>query len=492
MSWRHEPRWRRQLRGYYHLGKVAYEMIPSGYKTIGKAIGYGTGIKAAKGAYDSFSSNATQMPPIRTKIAKRRADKYHRQAKMAASLAKWANRTALPKKKSSQRSPGFDVSRGGKQKKIRPRNMGASNSKSAGFFKKSGRRRLNTFEKVGARGITVCNEKGGVLTGPFLRTGYVGHAIFTRSFLRYNVCRAFVKWIAVQLKIAIVDFASSFPTEVPTGAAVSIALVHRTTWSGTTTETLLSITPGLTTFENIAQEIYTIASTFTPTGQFVSLRLSHGNGTRFVYSMLKSKVNLYVKSSMKIQNRTINASGNLQADDVDNVPLYGKSYYGSGNYMQMNYNDFALNDAQTDIFLIAPSGATVALDPPTIADGETGTVNPFTEPPKKNQLFNVKGVGKAHLDPGQIKTSVLYYQKLFSLNKIFQATSGVDDTFNQLCNIGKYRIFCFEKMIDAVLYDAEGVNAIRIAYEHDHKMAIDVSMPQVHVSNTIVRQVLAA
>lgn len=479
------------MRGYYHLGKVAYEMIPSGYKTIGKAIGYGTGIKAAKSAFDSFSSNATQMPPIRTKIGKSRADKFLRQSRMASSLAKWANRTALPKKKASpKRSPGFDVSRGGTRKKLRPRMMGASHSKSAGFFKKSSRRKLNTFEKVGARGITVCNEVGGVLTGPLMRTGYVGHALFTRPFLRYNVCRALVKWISEQLKISIVDFASSFPTEIPTGAAISIALVHRTSWSGLTSETVLSIVPGTTSFENIVQEIYTIASTFTPTGQFISLRISHGNGTRYVYSMLKSKVNCYVKSSMKIQNRTINASGNIQADDVDNVPLYGKSYYGTGNYIQMNYNDFAINDSQTDIFLIAPSGATVALDPPTIANGETGSVNPFTEPPKKNQLFNVKGVGKAHLDPGQIKTSVLYYQKLFSLNKIFQAIAGTDGTSNQLCNLGKYRIFCFEKMIDAVTYDAEGVNSIRIAYEHDHKMAINVSMPQVHVSNTIVRHVL--
>lgn len=461
-------------------------------------------LQAAKNNYDqianarkddSFSSNATQMPKIRTRIAKRRADKFLRESRMARSLAKWANKTALPKKKAAQqsavkRSPGFDVFRGGNIKKLRPRNMGASSSKSSGFFKKSSRRKLNTFEKVGARGITVCNELGGVLTGPLMRTGYVGHAIFTRSFLRYNVARAFVKWIARQLKIDIVDFASSFPTEVPTGSAISVALCHRTSWTGTVTETLLSITPGTTTFEQIAQEIYTLASAFTPSGQFTSIRISHGNGTRFVYSMLKSKIDVYVKSTLKIQNRTINASGNLQADDVDNVPLYGKSYYGTGNYIQMNYNDFAPNNAQTDIYLIAPSGTTVSLDPPTIANGETGTVNPFTEPPKKNQLFNVKGVGKAHLDPGQVKTSVLYYRKVFSLNKVFQAASGTDGTSNQLCNIGKYRIFCFEKMLDSVAYDIEGVNAIRIAYEHDHKMAINVSMPQVHVSNTIVRQVL--
>ena len=40
------------------------------------------------------------------------------------------------------------------------------------------------------------------------------------------------------------------------------------------------------------------------------------------------------KSSFKIQNRSSNGVDD-DADDVDNIPLYGKSYYGKSNGMNM-------------------------------------------------------------------------------------------------------------------------------------------------------------
>lgn len=53
-----------------------------------------------------------------------------------------------------------------------------------------------------------------------------------------------------------------------------------------------------------------------------------------------------------------------------------------------------------------------------------------------------------------------------------------------------YRIFAFEKMINSVVTDA--VTAIKLAFEHDHKIAVCMTAPKVIVSNTIFTSVVAA
>jgi len=61
---------------------------------------------------------------------------------------------------------------------------------------------------------------------------------------------------------------------------------------------------------------------------------------RFQIDLSKCRIHLYAKSSLKLQNRTVNLNANNDDEDVDNVPLYVKSYFGSGNFA---YDPFSLN-----------------------------------------------------------------------------------------------------------------------------------------------------
>lgn len=111
--------------------------------------------------------------------------------------------------------------------------------------------------------------------------------------------------------------------------------------------------------------------------QFLRLivRDNDANGfTRLDIDLRRCKFDIYVKSSLKIQNRTVNTDANNEADDVDNVPLYGKQFEGSGNYVLLGDNIVAPSRTiQTNLIQAAFDGS-----------------SPFSEVPGLKQVVRAK------------------------------------------------------------------------------------------------------
>lgn len=184
-------------------------------------------------------------------------------------------------------------------------------------------------------------------------------------------------------------------------------------------------------------------------------------------NMANMKCHFEIKSTLKIQNQTVATAGDDE-DDVNNVPLYGKSY---------NFNGTQLK--QTRPYIGNGGGTVISQDLSANVDlGVISYVNSseLPEPVQGPVEFRgLKAIGKAHLDPGQVKTSVLtdtinmYFSTLFK--------SFMDDipsiSVQRARNFGKGRIFALEKMINVL-----GSLSLKIAYEHNYEVSTSVKLKQ--------------
>jgi hypothetical protein len=193
------------------------------------------------------------------------------------------------------------------------------------------------------------------------------------------------------------------------------------------------------------------------------------------------KIKLDMKGDLKIQNRTVNVSTITNEDDVNNSPIYGKSYegMGSGPYIKGN------NVGSTSAFSFIANNVTgvIAVSP---------TQDHFKEPLDYQMFQPVKKIGKIHLDPGQIKTSVISKRISMDLNRFFLLISPVNtDTATATSQglgqrrvdgtLANYRMFAVEKLLDANISTL--TTPVTVAYEHNLKIMCSVSFRNSNPTN---------
>jgi len=198
--------------------------------------------------------------------------------------------------------------------------------------------------------------------------------------------------------------------------------------------------------------------------EFIKVQVAVGAGNETINNANVQCVNLTCtlacKSTLKIQNRSITTVGENEADDVDNVPLYGKSYGGMG----------------AGCTHISQSVSFMANEDTGIIDNQGATA--IQEPPNPAEFDNCKTAGKARIEPGHIKTSVLSNTMRLSFNELVQAVSSVDPTVTKgVATKGSYRFFCLEKMLDAT------ATTISIAVEHNLYMTAVINEKNTHVTS---------
>jgi len=184
---------------------------------------------------------------------------------------------------------------------------------------------------------------------------------------------------------------------------------------------------------------------------------------RQIIDLRTLRFDIVCKSRFKVQNRTFNSENNDEADDVDRVPLYGKSfeYKTTGT----TFRAAPTNNAATTGRLTT-NPLTGCLPSPAAESGANDTQ--YKETPISQQVIGCYKTESVHLDPGSIKTSVMYenmnitfaefMRKIIFVGELFRD----DGSFNQYW-IGKTRLFAFEKMINV---PAGAFNEIRLITEH--------------------------
>lgn len=339
---------------------------------------------------------------------------------------------------------------------------GAQSSTSSGFFAQ-GSTKQSKFSKTARKDIVYRFETGSVVASKYC--SYVGHATCPTQQILDVIFLALLKQLFKRVQYDITDVAAGIEGLV---AGDKIVVEHSTI---ATPPTFASYTY---TASGVNPTPDAIAAFFT--GQMVGwssdfilnkMEFIPAAGSKYQNCVNMSLRNMIVevdtKSTMKIQNRSKNPLG-TEADEVDNVPLYGKFYEGKGNgtniAIQSGQSIYA--DNTNGLMYILPVNVTGSL----------------REPPLPSIFPNVKMSGKAHLDPGEIKTSVLTYKTRYNLSKLF--TKLADTSFNH--DVGKFKFFALEKMLETTYIEADIV-AMSIAYEINNQ--IGVRLKQKYTNTTI-------
>lgn len=380
----------------------------------------------------------------------------------------------LGKRKSSPKRSGWTVTpqKKRKQRQYRLRavllkkgtHKGASTSKSSGFFKTSKRslKKYRTASLISKKGVLLRIEAGNVITPK--RCGYVGHATMPHNSVNLHLWRAIIKALAIKSNIQIDDFDADVPGTL---VGIDITLVVRFNYDVNNTTDVTYTIPGGGTWEGIAN--YFASQTYTQNEEFQFIKIGWTLGViPSELHLVEAKIMVDVKSSLKIQNRSKNSEGAIEADDVDNVPLYGKTYEAWSAGLRYDIEVTGLGKRFV-------ANATNGLLDITVDTNDT-TIDPnglLAEPPIPSYFVGIKKCGKVHLDPGYIKTSVLSERFTMSLDqfliKLYGATGGSVKVRGEL---GKVRVFALEKMLEVNTGPLQTITAMNIAYEHDLKIGM--------------------
>lgn len=338
--------------------------------------------------------------------------------------------------------------------------IGAISSKSRGFFKKGTKKYArNKFARASTTDVVKTFEYGTVDSQKYC--SYIGHATCPSSQVLEVFTQSLVKLLAERMGVDIVDLAAFAPV-----VAGDIFRIEWQTIGGLSSGANYTV-PGAVTWAAIADAIRSLMvanltdNTSPSLLLFLPINPAVGAVAAFsrVYLNLRTmKIRVMAKSTLKLQNRSKNttAVGEDQADEVDNVPIYGKSYEGRGCGTQVGFQGSA------DLFADKVRGFIY-----TNIGGST--TSPMREPPMPNIFTNVNKSGKMHLDPSEIKTSVLTHSVTMTLNKFIMAFIVNDDQHS----VGKFRFFAMEKMIETVSTVAD-VIPITIGFELNSRIAVKV------------------
>lgn len=385
----------------------------------------------------------------------------------------------------SSRSRSRSRSRSASRSSTRRAMITRAQSKSSGFLGLDGAKRLTPFDMHAKQGVVICREYGSTVTELTNNNTWIGHCTLNRVNLQYDMCRAIVKFFANVMGFELKDFSEQINGNGSLKYQLQIS--YRPDPFSAISYIFTSNQAGTVTFNALVADLHTqvdallnAASAKTDI-QFQTLFINTFDAAGTVpyetkrYNLRDSYFKIHCKSALKLQNRTTLTDGD-DSDDVDNVPLYGKFYEGTGNFIGL-YSPDGVGSNQ----YIGAASATQYLTMQNSFAADT----PNSEPPTYSQVSHVQKIGKAHLDPGQLKTSVLTTTVQYNVNHLIKMIiKGTENANQDIFWKGNYRIFCLEKMLQAEATAA--ATAIRVAYEADCKTGITFICKRQENSGTIV------
>lgn len=200
-------------------------------------------------------------------------------------------------------------------------------------------------------------------------------------------------------------------------------------------------------------------------------------------------IDVYVKSTMTLQNRTIDEPNDDSVLNIDRVPLIGKRYHGNGSgtkYITTPQIANASGEGATVPFGGDMQDGIIWFDPEN-ANRRTevlaqNTLYALREPPPMKHFQGCKGSKAVSLEPGQMLSDTLYLKKTMKIQDFVNAvwtkpivTSGDQDLMEESnafrqSSLGNWSFFGMEKKLAGTA--ASSSNKVKLAYQVDTKSSI--------------------
>lgn len=286
----------------------------------------------------------------------------------------------------------------------------------------------------------------------------VGHTSIPQKAVLLNMCRALIKFSLK--KIAHIKEFTSVMTDNSAGYAFVIGDVFKwefyENWDSNVLQHFTVNVPNATdTFEHAARNLMIEIINYAGAKKLNNIRfksftydpgLTAGRKYMWYTIPLQSlQVELVTKSTLKLQNRTVNIVGvEDDSTDVDNVPVVGYLYNCKGNnFLQKTDRSIlkgidssstggSANTKNNDVILFEGTKKNVPQHFATDAgfDNYLPAESSFSkpaEPPKPYQVVNCKRSSKVRINPGGIKTSILNSRTKTSFSYMLSLLAGNDD-----------------------------------------------------------------
>lgn len=329
--------------------------------------------------------------------------------------------------------------------------MSNVSAKSAGFFKSGTKKAAKRLNNYANSGVQKTIEYGGQTSDA--NNVFIGHATCPANEMTNVAARAIIKRFLRQL--------GKLPPDQDTLITMPAAglIKYERRLDATLPPVATTLATGPVTVGVLAGLLATQLREIPNSGnEQVPVKLTYsddGNAYNAQQMSLKGlKLQWYVKSTFKIQNRTADGGGGDNTDVVDNSPIYGKSYEGSGTGTQY------VGDITTAEFFADRAYGVI---------DRVGNEYTLEEPPNGKVFPRVRKMAKAHLDPGQIKTSVLIWTRTGTLQdfvKDMWTGSNLTAANKYFSRYGKFRFFSLEQMIKPFSDSAP----VTTAWEHNLDM----------------------
>lgn len=446
--------------------------IGKGMKRTIAALAVGAQGLFRKSASNSFSEkNKGPMAPLPKTPRKRVASGSYPTPKKTPKKVKYV---PVQKKK------GYTLMKEVVVKRTNRKRKAYAKSGNQGFFRK-GKLGYGVLDRFARYGIITTRETGDVFSGSALvkyQSAGFHHASYGKEQLFTDISLALCKTIAQKIFRSSVAVVSA-PLVAASGREVEVKMEYRTapgasysiqTWTLSPTTTVQSFATDFATWwkTQLAANVNMTFFVMTFAYKGVGTTPAVGNEVLGRLDMRRCKIQLYSKNSFKLQNRCISSVDNNEADDVDNVPLIGRSYDGSGNY-------FLTRDTYYSTAIANQNNIQIS--------GYFSTDTELCSPPPISTLRRMTKVAKLHLDPGQVKTSVLVDSRVININSLNWIMGKSDATTNCM-TIGKQRFLLFEKQIQSVA--TTDVSALKIAYEAELQTGVIVTIPNMIETTQLV------
>jgi len=308
--------------------------------------------------------------------------------------------------------------------------------------------------------------------------GYIGHITFPVIYTRQVIFGALIKRLLESAGMK--NFTSTIDLITSLGGAVGDTVTLSYSLTPTTARTTYTFTIGaadtlaaLAYYFSDSARAYLSETGLNDQVRFYEIRYvpvnSYTTLRPTVIDLELCRVSLSSKSNLKVQNRTVFTAGEDEMD-VNNQPIYGKGYFGTGSGAEM------VGDVgSTNFYAHGLTG---------VIGGDDLTV-PLLESVPAPELFKgVKKTGKWYCNPGDIKTSQLKSRSsmLFTDAVLKLVPQGAGANSNIRKKMGHFRFFVFDKMIFTAMAGDPAYNMV-LAFENQWQVAAQVSVRQAKLTN---------
>jgi hypothetical protein len=362
-----------------------------------------------------------------------------------------------------------------------------------GRFKKVQRVYHSRFAKYGFK---MRSEKGGTVSQD--KCVYIGHSTGARAKLVKTFWSALLRKLMLLAGQQICTFKEVVSPEV-TVKPGTIRIDYSTLEDGTTES---SITVNMNvgdTYEELASTMATNWNTAVAASDY-TLRIhrvryipqadetSGADSHEFKLDCTRATFTFRVTSNMKIQNRTLAATGagdgehQHHMNSVENNPLQGKSYYKLGGGFRFKWS----NDASNTFTLHPDDSSGLIEGDPDDATLSTEMQDLLQRPPATTSFWNCKHGGNVKLGPGTIKSSNLSYSKTLSVNAFLKALHSENESASKhTFPYAKCKMFALEKMMHTDDADEPDMN---IGYEINnfYQGVIRTRLPSILVDKDVL------